>query len=126
MYHLSSRLLTHFINIYVASYFFPYIVLLDLCTVVFNYIKNNNGTPHHLHCFCSIFTGATRDMAMYSINDIDSTYETEAPECSITTMEPTVSQVITTSPTDNHDLNKNLYPDSEDPDMGYFPEKGVF
>ena len=102
-------------------------MLRDFCTIVGTAVTSDTDTPLRLHWFRNVFTEAVGDLGSCSSDDMNSPYETEAPECSILTMEPTVSPVPTTAPTDIHDLTKNrlrcVDPDSVDPDMDYFPEK---
>ena len=108
IYHLYSCLLKYFINRSVASYLVPYFVLLDLCTVVGNYITSDYDTPPHLPWFWNIFTKSMGDLVRCNSDYMDSYYGMEDPKCSILTMDPAVSMVLTTVTTYTHDLTKNL------------------
>ena len=59
-------------------------------------------------------------------SDMGSTNEVEDTECSILTMDPMVSLVLTTAPTDTHDSTNNLLhcidPGLVNPDMYYLPK----
>ena len=69
------------------------------------------------------------DLVSCSSDDMDYSYDQEAPECKITTMESMVSMVLTNVPTDTHNLTKNpdhfIDTDNINPGMDYFLEKGT-
>ena len=77
----------YFIDISIASYLTPYVVPLDLCTIIGNYLKSENDTIQQLHWFCNGFKEAMGDLCRCISDDIDYSYDKDDPECTSITME---------------------------------------
>ena len=105
----------YFIDISIASYLTPYVVPLDLCTIIGNYVKSENDTIQQLHWFCNGFKEAMGDLCRCISDDIDYSYVKEDPECTVITMESMYYMVLTTAYTDTYSLSNNL-PQCLDPD----------
>ena len=94
-------LLTYFINISVASYFIPYVSILDFLVFV-NYVTSENNNMHRLQWIHNFFTKVMGDLGRCSSDDMDYIYENDAPEFLILTMGYKISPLLTTTPIDTH------------------------
>ena len=80
--------------------------------------------------FFNGFYESKGDLGSFRSDDMDYSYDNEAPECKIITMKSMVFMVLTTAPTDTHDFTNNPYhcidTDNIKPGMDYFLEKAHY
>ena len=58
-------------------------MLRDFCTIVGTAVTSDTDTPLRLHWFRNVFTEAVGDLGSCSSDDMNSPYETDAPDCGI-------------------------------------------
>ena len=81
MYNLYSWLLAYSINISIESSFILYVLLFELWIIAGNLLTSDNDNTNPLHWFFSVLIVVMVNLGRYSIDDINSPYDMEAPEC---------------------------------------------